>query len=365
MRATLLLSLSSCQGQYMIYFVMCHVLYLILSIHLCGETCRLSSVVNPDARPHRLANIAKTWGPSSHAIYVVHSATEYPEGGDISVATTYPKLLVVPNHIGVDQGVARLEHVIRTVYNEINPDFGFFVNDHTFVLPFNLCQFVQNLDSSQDLYAGHALKGKDEVAFNSGAAGYLLSRSTMTKLIKEWDNPNSKCVAANASKWLQGNPGILMAECFERVLNIPVTDTRDEDDLSHKFHAYGIVRTVTAKFDDWYLNKHKTLDDVLGVDTKYHHQLQEGENCCSTGTISFHYVEAAESLALWDVLQTIHQSPFLSDAEIKEYMYKIWPTDKEGLGFYAHVLPDPQLAIWNDLTQVVRKIRVGMTPPSC
>lgn len=285
------------------------------------------------------------------------------DGGDISEASIYPKILLVPTKIGVDQGVARLEHVIRTVYSQINPDFGFFVNDHTFVLPSNLCQFVQTLDSSKDLYAGHALKGKGEVAFNSGAAGYLLSRSTMAKLINEWDNPNSKCVATNASKWHQGNPGILMAECFGNVLNIPVVDSRDYDDLSHKFHAFGLVRTVTGQFDDWYNKKHETLDDVLGVDAKYHHQLQGGENCCSKSTVSFHYVEAGESLALWDVMQTIQRSPLLSDSEMKEYMYKVWPTD--GLGFYSHTLPDPQLVIWNDLIKVVRKISAGAMPPSC
>ncbi len=325
-----------------------------------GNTHPFFSVVNPDDRSHRLANIAKTWGSAARAIYVVHSTNEYPDGGDIIEASSFPKILVVPDHIGVDQGVARLEHVIRTVYRQINPDFGFFVNDHTFVLPFNLCQFVQTLDSSKDLYAGHAMKGKGESAFNSGAAGYVLSRSTMAKLINEWDDPTSKCVATNASKWHQGNPGILMAECLGHVLNIPVVDTRDKDDLSHKFHAYGLVRTVTAAFDDWYNKKHETLDDVLGVDAKYHHQLQEGANCCSANTVSFHYVEAGESLALWDLMQTIYNSPFLSDAEIKEYMYREWPT--EGLGFYSHRLPDPQLAIWNDVIQVVRKISVGVKP---
>lgn len=325
----------------------------------------MPSVVNPDARSHRLANIAKTWGSSSRAIYVVHSLNEYPEGRGIDETSRYPAVLLVPDHIGVDQGVARLEYVIRTVYNDINPDFGFFVNDHTFVLPHNLCQFVKNHDSSKNLYAGHALKGKDEVAFNSGAAGYVLSRSTMAKLINEWDNPISKCISENASKWLQGNPGILMAECFARVLNIPVVDTRDKDDLSHIFHAYGLVRTVAAKFDDWYLNKHKTLDDVLGVDSKYHHQLQGGENCCSNGTVSFHYVEAGESLALWDVMRTVHRSPWLSNTEVKELMLKVWPSDMEGLGFYAHKLPDTHLTIWNDLLEVVRKISVGVAPQSC
>ena len=271
----------------------------------------------------------------------------------------------MPEHITVERGVERLEHVIRTVHKDANPDFAFFVNDHTFVLPNHLCQFLREHDSSKDIYAGHALKGKGESAFNSGAAGYVLSRSTMEKLIKEWDDPKSKCSAANASKWLQGNPGILTAQCFGEVLNIPVVDTRDKRDLSHKFHAYGIVRTVTGKVDEWYLNKHETLDDIFGVDTKYHHRPQQGAKCCSISTISFHYVEAGESLAFWEVMQKIRRSPLMSDGEIKELMNKVWPRDKEGLGGYSHGLPGPHLAVWDDIIQVIRKISVGAAPPSC
>ncbi len=174
---------------------------------------------------------------------MVHATDEYPDGHDIdeaSASRTYPQNLLLPAQINIDDGVVRLEYVIRAVHNSINPDFGFFVNDHTFVLPGNLCQFLKEHDSSKDLYAGHALKGKKETAFNSGAAGYVLSRSTMQKLIKEWDAPNSKCAASSTSKWLEGNPGLLTAQCFLQVLNIPLLDTRDKVDLSHKFHAYGV-----------------------------------------------------------------------------------------------------------------------------
>ena len=321
-------------------------------------TVVMPSVVKPQARPLRLTNIAKTWGPSSNAIYVVHGTEEYSEGKQIGKATTYPQNLVVPKNITVDKGVERLEHVIRTVHKDINPDFAFFVNDHTFVLPDHLCLFLKGHDSSKDLYVGHALKGKEESsAFNSGAAGYVLSRSTMEKLIREWDNPSSKCSAANASKWLQGNPGILTAQCFDKVLHIPVVDTRDND-LTHRFHAYGIVRTVTGKVDDWYMNKHKSLESIFGEDQKYHHILQRGVNCCSRETISFHYVEAGESLPFWEVLLKIHQSPTMSDEEIKELMNKVWPRDKEGLGGYGHALPGNNDAVWTDMIQVVRKIAV-------
>lgn len=137
----------------------------------------------------RLSNIAKTWGPTSRAVYVVHSVDEYPDGASNLVSTSsnnnpYPQILLVPDNINAEMGVERLDHVIRTVHKDINPEFAFFVNDHTFVIPDNLCQFLHDRDSEVDLYAGHALKGQQETVFNSGAAGYVLSRSTMEKLSK-------------------------------------------------------------------------------------------------------------------------------------------------------------------------------------
>ena len=171
-------------------------------------TVVMPSVVKPEARPQRLINIAKTWGPSSNAVYVVHDSNEFPEEAEDE---SYPKNLVVPKHTTVDMGVKRLEHVIRTIHKDYNPDFAFFVNDHTFVLPNNLCKFLKEQDSTKDLYAGHALKGQKETSFNSGAAGYVLSRVTMERLLKEFDNPRSTCSPEGASKWIQESPRLY---CF-------------------------------------------------------------------------------------------------------------------------------------------------------
>ena len=214
------------------------------------------------------------------------------------ISQPYPQILLVPEQITLDNGVEHPEQVIRTVHKDVDPDFTFSVNDHMFVLPDHLCKFLKDHDSVKDLHVGHVLKGKHEAVFNSGAAGYILSRSTMEKLIKEWDNPKSKCSQANASKWLQRNPGVLTAQRSGQVLNIPVVDTRDKKDLSRVFHAYGMIQTVTGKLDQWYLDQHETLDNVFGVDiTMYHHRPQKGDTCCSTDTISFHYVASGESLA--------------------------------------------------------------------
>ena len=291
-----------------------------------------------------------------------HAVDEYPEGTPLDEAfdAPYPRLLTVPKNITVDMGVPRLEHVIRTVHADVDPDFAFFVNDHTFVLPAHLREFLRGRIPGEDLYAGHALKGQGETAFNSGAAGYVLSRSTMGRLVKEWANPRSKCAPARASKWLQGNPGLLTAKCFDEVLKVPVVDTRDRGDLSHKFHAYGLIRTVTGKVDEWYLNKHGTLDAILGVDSTFHHRPRAGSRCCSRGTISFHYVEAGESVAFWDVLQRVHRAPELRDDQIQRLMEEVWPTGRDGLGGYAHGLPRPASPEWKDVVAVVRKISDGV-----
>mmetsp|Transcript_8397 Transcript_8397/g.19259 ORF Transcript_8397/g.19259 Transcript_8397/m.19259 type:complete len:419 (-) Transcript_8397:159-1415(-) len=332
-------------------------------------TVVLPSVVKPEARPLRLKNIEKTWGPEARAVFVVHENIEFPQGAEIdsgSLSRTFPQVLKLPSDIKVDQGVERLLYSIRTVSETVNPSFIFFTNDHTFVLPNHLCRFLQKRDASKDAYVGHALKGKGTpVAFNSGAAGYVLSRQTYMRLIREMDDPKSECSPSNASKWLQGNPGILTATCFSKVLNVQVEDTRDGEDLSHVYHAYGLVRTVSAKVDQWYVNNHAPLDGILGVDAKYHHRLQQGEACCSENTVSFHYVESGESIAFWKVLQAVLQKPIMNDKEIQTLMEGVWPRDREKLGFYAHGLPGPNDTLWPALVKVVRKIASGVATSTC
>ena len=185
---------------------------------------------------------------------------------------------------------------------------------------------------------------------------------TLTLPVAQWDTPNSACSASGASKWIQGNPGLLTAKCFNEVLKIPVVDTRDNN-LSHIFHAFGLVRSVTGAVDDWYINKHDALDGVFGVDNVHHHKPQDGALCCSASTVSFHYVEAAESLALWKVLETVHSNPTMSTEEIKELMENTWPVGRSELGFYSHGLPAPNSdRWWNGIVDVVRKIGITADP---
>ena len=102
-------------------------------------TVVMPSVVNPTGRQKRLDSIFETWGPAARAVYVVHNVSDFPQGHHDVIGDgltpedpySYPQLLLVPPSISFDDGLPRLNYVIRAVYEKINPDFAFFVNDHT------------------------------------------------------------------------------------------------------------------------------------------------------------------------------------------------------------------------------------------
>ena len=228
-------------------------------------TVVMPSVVLPEKRTRRLNSISETWGPNARAIYVVHNTTEFPDAAKHAVIGdghpkpqdpySYPQLLLVPPTITDKDGVPRLIYVIQSVYEKVNPDFAFFVNDHTFVIPEHLCKYLEDKDPSKDLNAGHALK-TDNYVFNSGAAGYVLSRETMRRLVDQWKADDPLCTGKDAAKWLQGNPALLTTKCMMEKLNVHAIDTRSHGRW-HRFHAFPLTRSVSGDVDGWYKNKHE------------------------------------------------------------------------------------------------------------
>lgn len=332
----------------------------------------MPSVVNPKGRKRRLQAILETWGPDARAIFVSHNQThEFPQGVHLTLSDnktprdpySYPQTLVVPEHINEAAGVPRLYHTIQTIFEKVNPDFTFFVNDHTFVIPEHLCTFLEGQDPAQDMYAGHALRNQKDV-FNSGASGYVLSRETMKKLINTWehhriqkennlDYDDSCWVGSDASAWLQGNPGLVTVKCLQS-LGIRAIDTRAAKKY-HRFHAFSLTRTVSGKVDQWYNNKHMEMDTHDGFDESYN-TLLPGEDCCAEDSVSFHYVEAAECQALYAARQALMDFPEMPDAELEAILIQTWPRGKE-VGFYSAPLPAPDDSEnWNPLVKTIRKI---------
>lgn len=328
-------------------------------------TVVMPSVVNPKGRSDRLHAIHDTWGPYARAVYVLHSMSEFAKASHLTIGEhhhpwdkySYPQNLLLPNRIGLDDGVERLMYTIRTIYNRINPEFAFFVNDHTYVISSHLCRYLDDLNPRDDIYAGHALKN-DKLVFNSGAAGYILSRGTMRKLIERWDAKDPNCIVDPSTstnfKWLQGNPGLLTVSCLSSI-GVFATDTRDGS--YHRFHAFPLTRVVSGQVDKWYERKHE-MDPTIhkGFDQTYK-TLLKGPNCCSADSISFHYVEEKENRALFTIRHVVLNSRHISDNDLRELIQRNWPKTKAEIGAYSHPLPkDDDTQGWSDFISTIRKI---------
>jgi len=332
-------------------------------------TVVMPSVVNPKGRARRLDSIQETWGTSARAVFVVHNVSEYPIASHAVISEdrnpedpySYPQLLLVPESIGSDDGVPRLIHTIKSVFEKINPDFAFFVNDHTYVIPEHLCNYLKDKNPSEDMYHGHAMKNSD-TAFNSGAAGYVLSRETMGKLVNKWNH--GECTGETASKYLQGNPGLLTTECLKKELGVVPVDTRHNGKF-HRFHAFPLNRVVTGNVDQWYLNKHQDMDKLPGFSSSYN-ELLLGADCCAQDTISFHYVEFVESRAIFATREALLENPHLTDHELKSLMLAEWPRKANEVGGYSRGLPNENdIEGWGPLLKVARKISSRHTQREC
>mmetsp|Transcript_4165 Transcript_4165/g.10071 ORF Transcript_4165/g.10071 Transcript_4165/m.10071 type:complete len:455 (-) Transcript_4165:28-1392(-) len=333
-------------------------------------TVVMPSVVNQDGRRKRLESIQETWGTSARAIFVVHTVNEFPAASHAVISEnrspedpySYPQLLLVPDGIDPEDGVARLIHTIKTVFEKVNPDFAFFVNDHTFVIPEHLCSYVEHKNPSEDMYDGHAMRDGKKMVFNSGAAGYILSRETMRKLVGKWSH--DECTGATANDWLQGNPGLLTAECLSDELGIKGVDTRQSEKY-HRFHAYPLTRMVAGDVDEWFENKHREMGSIEGFTQSYSKPLS-GLNCCARDTISFHYVEFMESKALFATREALLENPHMTDHELRSLMIAEWPSKQREVGRYSRELPaERDRKEWEPLLKVVRKMSSRSTQREC
>jgi hypothetical protein len=347
-------------------------------------TVILPSVINAKNRPQRLETIHDTWGPSARAIYVVHDINEFAKASHLTMSVdavpydrySYPQNLLLPTHIDSEQGIARLFYTIQTIYERVNPDFAFFVNDHTYVIPSHVCHYLEMKSPDLDLYAGHALKNDQNVIFNSGAAGYILSRETMKQFVQRYHDKNDehcfidlKTTSHSNQKWLDSNPGLAVLDCLHS-MGISAIDTRAQHKY-HRFHAFPLVRMVSGDVDLWYSKKHQMEDiptelrSTTSFDETYS-TLLFGTDCCSTDSISFHYVESKECKGLYNVQQALFDNPQLTDPELQIIMEQNWPTDAREIGGYSRPLPKlTDHEQWTELLYTIRNISTKDTQSDC
>ena len=330
-----------------------------------------SVVLGPGGRLPRLAAIAATYGAAARALVVVDAAAPRAElawaaGMSRNASAPWPRAAVAPAEIGSD-GDKRLRWALREALAAYGDTAAYFAvgNDHTHWIAENLACFLsrQARDAAaasaaaarsapasapayrpgdEPLYAGHTLASRPELLFNSGAAGYVLSVSTLRALVRAWEPPEGACSQPAARQWLRDNPGLLLAQCCADALGAPPIDTRDRRG-AHRFHAYGPVRSVTGKVDEWYKKKHQALPEARFPRP---FPLPDGLGCCARTTVSFHYVEAAEHYAIHAALHdrarldsaiAVRRAAPPTAAAVAARA-AAWPGAKQ-LGGYAHPMP--------------------------
>lgn len=370
-----------------------------------------SDALNPALRPRRISAIAETWGPQANAIYAVphdyvsedytikfatynnNNTKIYPPhivnpspGGTLQ--TIYaaavddekglamklrPKLLVLPPDMDVSGGnqAGLMTYVFSALQNlDDTFDFLLIANDHTFVLTDNLCQFLNDRDPSVGFHAGHALAGgPGKYPFNSIGMGYVLSRRSVMDMISATvttTRTTSPTTGGKNEPLCSKKSGYrhFVTECLFDHFQTPLADTRDSLGR-HRFHGYGVVRTMEGKQDEWYANFHQDPNNILhfrgdgAINNHDYSVVKTGRDCCSPNTCTFHYVQDAEARALFRVRETLQKNPSMSDMQLRNLMMELWPTNRQELGGYASPLPPNNAQTeqkWADLLHVTRHI---------
>ena len=165
-------------------------------------------------------------------------------------------------------------------------DYFFLGGDDLFVIVDNLRAYLGSLSPGPDAdhFVGRRFKGygKDNY-FNSGGAGYVLSRGTLQKYVTQ-GYENDSCAAHDHTSM----EDVMMAKCLRVVFGIGLTDTRDSQ-RRERFHPFAPGTHLTWEppevgKHDWYQDYNKEWGVGLGA------------NCCAPDSVSFHYIKKAATV---------------------------------------------------------------------
>lgn len=280
----------------------------------------VSAVPGPGPRITRLRAIRDTWGQRCRvAILTMDREHDLAAlGGEHELGDGPVELWQLPNQDkkrGVKQARA-MRYALTRAASQPDVQWVFWANDHTFVVVQNLVCLLRDYDAQELHYLGHRLNGPCCGNFNSGGAGFALSRGVLDRLTAQWApgaNKMDDCWGDNTQ----------IAKCL-RTLLLPEgysgpSSTRD-DAGGERFHVYGPLRMASGTIDNWLVHKKKALGE----------QILRGPACCARDTVSFHYVAAREARVLDEALQLPPQQRARRSAQTWR---SAWPSHNEVGGY--------------------------------
>ena len=188
--------------------------------------------------------------------------------------------------IGLTLKVRSIWRFVGTHYLE-EYDWFFIGGDDLFVLPHNLKTYLASLarkdgvdPGTHEYFVGRRFNPGGKQYFNSGGAGYSLSRATLRKFLGAMDDARHCAAKGHTSM-----EDVMIAKCLGH-LGIRFTDTRDARGRE-RFHPFAPGSHLHWKPPkpgdppDWYEDYNKEWGILQGPD------------CCAPDSVSFHYIKKA------------------------------------------------------------------------
>jgi len=229
--------------------------------------------------PTNIRAMRETWAPHCDGFLAFSTAND-PRLPAISLPHDGPE-----EYNNMWQKVRSIWKFVGTHYLE-EFDFFFQGGEDLFVIPQNLKRYLGKMleqdgnTADDDYFVGRRFRGygRKDNYFNSGGAGYALSRGTLRKYITVgWDHQDCSPNRHTAME------DVMIAQCLRDVFQIGLTDTRD-DQLRERFHPFAPAshyywRPPEEGNTDWYKDYNEEWPPLLG------------EKCCAPDSVSFHYIK--------------------------------------------------------------------------
>ena len=215
--------------------------------------------------------IAETWAPGCDG-FVAFSTASDPALNAISIP-----------HDGREE-YNNMWQKVRSMWKYVAAhyldqyDWFFIGGEDLYVIPQNLRDYLATRPGPETpQFLGRRFRDYGNVLFNSGGAGYALSRSALQAYAAHAED--ARCAPAAHTP----QEDVQVAKCLKKILGIEPDDTRDASGRE-RFHPFApghmlTIRPPAKGQHDWYYDYNKEWG-VL-----------PGKMCCAPDSVSFHYLK--------------------------------------------------------------------------
>lgn len=163
-------------------------------------------------------------------------------------------------------------------------DWFYKADDDTYASMENMRYFLSTYSPLDPIYFGYKMKAVVQQGYNSGGAGYVLSRTALVRLAEDGFPDPDKCSQSD-----EGAEDAEVGRCMEKV-NVLAGDSRDRLKRGRFF----------VHNPDYHLRQSTAdiIDETYWYWKNMFYENDEGLDCCSNTAISWHYVQPATMINL-------------------------------------------------------------------